>query len=184
VIQKAFRSRSEERLAAMLDAMDIPYRFEPLDGKIPYRVERDAKYLPDFVLQDGIILEVKGYLKPADRAKYIRLQRCNPFLDLRFVFDRPSNTLSKKSSTTYAQWAEQHGFLWYDKHSIAKLLEELQPNGRTPRKPASKEGAKASRAARKHQQHGSTPKARSLRLRTAKTRVHRSDGRSERRARP
>jgi len=188
VIQKAFRSKSEERLANMLDAMEIPYEYEPPNKKVSYRVERDAKYLPDFIVGNDIILEVKGYLTSSDRAKYLRIQRCNVFLDLRFVFDRPQNTLNKKSKTTYAQWADSHGFLWYDKHTIGKLLEELQPNGRTPRKPPSAEGAKASRAARKHQQHGSPdrlldPKARRVRLRTPKARVHRSDGRAERRAR-
>lgn len=172
----------------MLDAMEIPYEYEPLHGKVSYRVERDAKYLPDFVVGKGIILEVKGYLTSADRSKYLRIQRCNVFLDLRFVFDRPTNTLNKKSKTTYAQWADSHGFPWYDKHTIGKLLEELQPNGRTPRKPASPEGFKASRTARKHQQHGSPdrlldPKACRVRLRTPAARVHRGNGCAERRAR-
>jgi hypothetical protein len=185
VIQKAFRSKSEERLANMLDAMEIPYEYEPIGKKVFYRIERNAKYLPDFIVGDGIILEVKGYLTSADRSKYLRIAKWNPFLDLRFVFDRPSNLLNKKSRTTYAEWAEQHGFLWYDKHTIGKLLEELQPNGRTERKPPSAEGFKASRTARKHQQHGSPdrlldPKACRVRLRTPKARVHRSDGCAER----
>lgn len=172
----------------MLDAMDIPYQYEPIDGKVSYRIERDAKYLPDFIVGEGIILEVKGYLTPSDRAKYIRLQRCNPSIDLRFVFDRPSNLLNKKSRTTYAEWAEQHGFLWYDKYTIGKLLEELQPDGRTPRKPPSAEGFKASRTARKHKQHGSLdrlldPKARRVRVRTQETRVRRGNGCAQRRSR-
>lgn len=171
----------------MLDAMEIPYQYEPIDGKVSYRIERDAKYLPDFIVGEGIILEVKGYLTSADRSKYLRLQRCNPFLDLRFVFDRPTNTLSKKSRTTYAQWAEQHGFIWYDKHTIGTLLKELADD-RTPGKTTKPEGFKASRKARLPVKHGSADrlldtKARRVHPRTAPGGLRRTDSHSQRRAR-
>ncbi len=111
-----YRSKSEERVAGHLNELGVAYDYEPKDGKVAYRIERSALYLPDFVLTDsGIILEVKGHLTSADRSKYIRIKECNPGIDIRFVFDRATNRLSKTSKTTYAQWAEKHGFLWCEK---------------------------------------------------------------------
>lgn len=110
-----YRSKSEERVAGHLNELGVAYQYEPKDGKVTYKVERTASYLPDFVLFNGVILEVKGYLTSADRAKYIRIKHSNPDIDIRFVFDRATNKLNKTSSTTYAQWAEKHGFLWCEK---------------------------------------------------------------------
>lgn len=110
-----YRSKSEERVAGHLNDLGVAYEYEPKDGKVTYKVERTASYLPDFVLFNGVILEVKGYLTPADRAKYIRIKQSNPGIDIRFVFDRATNKLNKTSSTTYSQWAEKHGFLWCEK---------------------------------------------------------------------
>lgn len=111
-----YRSKSEERVAGHLNDLGVAYLYEPKEHKVRYKVERSASYLPDFVLTgSGVILEVKGYLTSADRAKYIRIKESNPNIDIRFVFDRASNKLNKTSKTTYAQWAEKHGFLWCEK---------------------------------------------------------------------
>ena len=94
----------------------MAFEYEPKDKKVKYTVQRDALYLPDFIIDgSSFILEVKGYLSPADRAKYIRVKASNPDIDLRFVFDRASNKLNKTSKTTYAQWAEKNGFKWCEK---------------------------------------------------------------------
>lgn len=111
-----YRSKSEERVAGHLRELGVPHLYEPKDRKVSYQVERTATYLPDFVLTDtDTILEVKGYLTSSDRSKYIRIKKSNPDIDIRFVFDRASNKLNKTSKTTYAQWAEKHGFLWCEK---------------------------------------------------------------------
>lgn len=112
-----YRSKSEERVAHNLDILEVDYEYEPKDGKVAYRIERSATYLPDFVLKnEKCILEVKGYLSPSDRTKYLRIKACNPDVDIRFVFDRATNRLNKTSKTTYAEWAEKHGFLWCEKN--------------------------------------------------------------------
>jgi hypothetical protein len=111
-----YRSKSEERVAEHLNFLGVPYLYEPKDGKVTYKIERSASYLPDFVLtKSGTILEVKGYLTSSDRSKYIRIKESNPNIDLRFVFDRASTKLNKTSKTTYAEWADKHGFLWCEK---------------------------------------------------------------------
>lgn len=103
-----FRSKTEEQVAETLDMFEVSYQYEP--GTIPYTLQ--CKYKPDFVLTNGIHLEVKGYFPSKDRRKMLAVKRDNPELDIRFVFQRPFNPIYKGSSTTYAQWCEKHGFPW------------------------------------------------------------------------
>jgi hypothetical protein len=118
-LEGKFRSKSEARLAGMLDELHVPYAYE--EETIPYRIERNASYRPDFRLKtNGIILEVKGWFQSKDRTKHIAIKRSNPDLDIRFIFDRPHSRLSKTSNTTYAQWCDKHGFLWADAKAIPK----------------------------------------------------------------
>ena len=44
-------------------------------------------------------------------------------LDLRFVFQNQNNKLFKGSKTTYAQWAEKHGFMFAHRHIPQSWLE-------------------------------------------------------------
>jgi len=104
----AYRSRLEERLARWMEVNDLPFEYETL--KLDYTVQ--AVYTPDFILPNGVILEAKGYFKPEDRRKMLAVKKQHPELDIRLVFQAPYNTLSKKSKTTYAMWAEKNGFLW------------------------------------------------------------------------
>lgn len=157
-----FRSRSEERFAGHLHDLGVAFEYEPKDKKVKYTVQRDALYLPDFIINgSSFILEVKGYLSPADRAKYIRVKASNPDIDLRFVFDRASNRLNKTSKTTYAQWAEKNGFKWCEKI--------LPPNWHSNRKSHERASSKAagtphSGASRKglHLTYGSPDRSRNL----------------------
>lgn len=73
------------------------------------------KYTPDFILENGIILETKGRLTAADRKKMLLVKAQHPGLDIRFVFMYPNNKLSAKSKTRYWEWAEKNGFPWCGK---------------------------------------------------------------------
>lgn len=155
----SYRNKSEERVAGHLNELGVAFEYEPQDQKVPYKVERNAYYLPDFVLPGGTILEVKGWLTSADRAKYIRIKKSNPDIDLRFVFDRSSAKLSKTSKTTYAQWAEQHGFLWCEKIIPPNWIESKHARASfkaagTPYSPSPRKGL--------HLTHGSTHRPRHL----------------------
>jgi hypothetical protein len=86
--------------------MDADFQYEPLS--IPY--SRPSRYTPDFILPNGIIIEVKGFFKSADRSKHLLIQEQWPQLDIRFVFGRSSNKIGKKSKTTYAGWCRQKRF--------------------------------------------------------------------------
>jgi hypothetical protein len=156
-----YRSKSEERVAGHLNDLGVAYLYEPKELKVSYKVERKASYLPDFVLTGtGVILEVKGYLTSADRAKYIRIKESNPDIDIRFVFDRASNKLNKTSKTTYSEWAEKHGFLWCEKiipptwYKESKHARTSSKAAGTPRTPSSRKVL--------HLTHGSTHRPRHL----------------------
>ena len=110
----AYRSRLEERLARWLELNDVSFQYETLN--LSYTIT--ANYTPDFVLQNGVILDAKGYFKTADLRKMLAVKKDNPDLDIRFVFQAPFNTLSKESKTTYAMWAEKNDFKWCSSSDI------------------------------------------------------------------
>ena len=103
-----FRSRFEEKVASALKRAGVHHSYESM--KLTYT--KECKYTPDFVLDNGIILEVKGYWQASDRTKHLRVREAHPDIDIRFVFQRASNTLNKTSKTTYGDWCDKHGFLW------------------------------------------------------------------------
>lgn len=101
----AFRSKFEEQIAKAFTSVGLDFKYE--SSKLNYQL--DCSYTPDFHLPNNVIIEAKGFLKPADRRKMIAVKKCNPDLDIRFVFQR-NNPLAKGSKHTYLSWAEKHGF--------------------------------------------------------------------------
>jgi hypothetical protein len=109
-----WRSGLEERVGQQLKSKGIAYTYE--EKVIQYVVPaRKAKYTPDFVLPNGIIVETKGRFVVADRQKHLFVKAQHPELDIRFVFSNSKAKISKASKTTYADWCTQHGFLFADK---------------------------------------------------------------------
>jgi hypothetical protein len=121
-----FRSGLEQKIAESLDKAGVSYKYE--DQVIEYlKPAKIAKYTPDFVLENGIIIEVKGRFLTADRQKHLLVRKQRPELDIRFVFSRSKERISKKSRTTYAMWCEKHGFLYADETIPLEWLQE-NPN--------------------------------------------------------
>lgn len=125
-----YRSISEVKYKAFLDAHGIPNEYEP--DVFKYTLPK-GKYTPDFKIfkqtkQDGspIYLEYKGVFSGKDRRKLRYVRQSNPTLDLRLVFERSSNKLNKYSKTTYGEWATKNGFKWYDVEDINELMKELE----------------------------------------------------------
>lgn len=122
-LKYGFRSGLEEAVADELEQRGIKFTFEEL--VIPYvKPERPAKYTPDFVLENGIIIETKGRFLTEDRQKHLLIQKQHPSLDIRFIFSNSRTKISKRSSTTYAMWCEKHGFKFADKEIPAGWLKE------------------------------------------------------------
>ncbi|MGA1670737.1 MAG: hypothetical protein ACO39F_07600 [Candidatus Nanopelagicaceae bacterium] len=109
-----FRSGLEEKVADLLQGLGVTYEYE--STKVPYILQ--CNYTPDFLLPNGVYLETKGQLTEEDRRKMKAVKSANPELDIRFVFQAPYNKIYKGSKTTYATWAEKHGFKWCAFHSI------------------------------------------------------------------
>jgi len=108
-----FRSGLEYEVAKQLEDAGVTYEYE--QTKIKYQ-KKPSTYLFDFELPNGIIVETKGYFKPADRSKHLLIKQQHPELDIRFVFSNSQNPLNKNSSTTYADWCDRHGFKYADKY--------------------------------------------------------------------
>jgi Phage endonuclease I len=111
-LRLGFRSGLEEKNAKKLEALGVAVLFETT--RVPYlRPETLHHYTPDFeVPRKPIMIETKGKFESSDRCKHLLVKAQHPHMDLRFVFQRPHDRLTKVSRTTYAQWAEKYGFRW------------------------------------------------------------------------
>lgn len=109
-----FRSGLEASVAQQLDSLKVNYDYEKLVLNYT-RPAKAHKYTPDFVLNNGVIVECKGRFLTADRQKMILVKQQNPLADIRFVFSNAQTRISKLSKTTYAMWCDRNEFMWADK---------------------------------------------------------------------
>lgn len=124
-LEHGFRSGLEEINAEHLRAHGIPVIFEAV--KVEYEQPAQKRtYSPDFKLPNGILVETKGRFVMEDRKKHLWIKAARPDLDIRFVFQNPKAPIYKGSRTTYAQWAEKHGFKWATKLIPQEWWEEKE----------------------------------------------------------
>jgi len=113
-IRHGWRSGLEEKVANALTEAGIPFTYEKT--KVKYiKPASEHQYTPDFVLDNGIIIETKGLFTAEDRQKHMLVKRQHPHLDIRFVFSNSKQRLSKASRTTYAMWCVKNGYMYADK---------------------------------------------------------------------
>jgi len=129
-----FRTRStlESYTISDLKERQVDFQYEP--HRIKYMQVQERSYTPDILLANGIYVEVKGYFTSLDRVKHLLIKKSNPDLDIRFLFQRASNRLSKTSHTTYAKWCEKNGFLWAEKHIPQEWINEKPKSKRKEKK--------------------------------------------------
>lgn len=111
-----YRSGFEQAVALQLGAVE--YEYEPKASKVRY-TPKERMYLPDFVLANGVILEVKGRFTGPDRVKHELIKAQHPELDIRFVFQR-NQPINKGSKTMYSDWCDKRGF----KYCFVNIPEE------------------------------------------------------------
>jgi len=110
-IANGYRSGLEDKISKVLTEAGVLFQYESL--KIKYNVPaKDHSYCPDFVLFNNVIIETKGRFVTADRQKHLLIKQQHPELDIRFLFSNAHAKVSKLSKTTYAMWADKHGFKW------------------------------------------------------------------------
>jgi hypothetical protein len=102
----AYKSGFERTLAAQMKRDRVSFEYETL--KLNFTVEHT--YSPDFILDNGIIIEAKGKLDAYTKQKMVAVKKQHPERDIRFVFMRGTNKLNKRSKLTYMDWAEKNGF--------------------------------------------------------------------------
>lgn len=98
-------SRLEAQVAEHLDSLGYRYAYEP--SRIDYVVER--YYVPDFVLENGIHIECKGWFLSEDRRKMKLVKKQHPDLDIRFVFSK-LDAKGQQSKVTNRVWCKKNGF--------------------------------------------------------------------------
>lgn len=122
-LKYGFRSGLEEQIADELTSKGVGFTYE--ETTLEYtKPARRCKYTPDFELQNGIIIESKGRFVTADRQKMILIKEQYPDLDIRFVFSNSKSKISKRSSTTYADWCRKNGFPFADKRIPDEWIKE------------------------------------------------------------
>lgn len=101
----------EPLVAKQLVESGIYHQYE--SEKLKYTLSSNHNYIPDFIVttlsKKTIYLEVKGYLRPADRRKMLAVKEQHPDKDIRFVF-KHDNKINSKSKTRYSDWCKKNGF--------------------------------------------------------------------------
>jgi len=121
-----YRSGLEHKLSIYLDQLKQNYGYESI--KIEWEDLAYRTYTPDFILDNGIIIETKGRFLAADRRKHIAIKKQHPKLDIRFVFTNSRSKLRKGAKSNYAEWCIKYGFLYYDRIIPEDWLKEKGKN--------------------------------------------------------
>jgi Phage endonuclease I len=114
LLKHGVRSGLEDVICKELSERGIPYKYEELTI-IYTQPEKQRKYTPDIVLENDIVVEIKGRWVTADRQKIGLVKAQFPDLDLRMVFSNSKTKISKTSKTTYADYCDKLGIPYADK---------------------------------------------------------------------
>ena len=125
-IKHGYRSGLEHTISLYLTKLKHAYAYESI--KIEWEDLAYRTYTPDFILNNGIIIETKGRFLTTDRRKHLCIKKQHPKLDIRFVFTNSRSKLSKGAKSTYAQWCIKHGFRYYDRIIPEDWLKEKGKN--------------------------------------------------------
>ena len=121
-LRAGYRSGLEQDTAKFLKKRGIGFTYEEM--KIKWVDPKIKTYTPDFVLDNGIIIETKGRFISPDRAKHLAVRDQYPELDIRFVFTNSKSKLYKGSKTTYGMWCNKYDFKYADRYIPEAWLTE------------------------------------------------------------
>ena len=122
-LKYGFRSGLEEKVAEYLTSKGVGFSFETL--KVSYvKPETKHIYTPDFILDNGIIIETKGRWMLDDRKKHILIRKQHPNLDIRILFQNANAKIRKGSKTSYADFCEKHGIPYAHREIPVAWLKE------------------------------------------------------------
>lgn len=122
-LKYGFRSGLEEKVAEFLTSKGVKFTFETM--KITYvKPETKHIYTPDFILDNGIIIETKGRWLLDDRKKHLLIRKQRPDLDIRILFQNANAKISKGSKTSYADFCEKNGIPYAHREIPVAWLKE------------------------------------------------------------
>ncbi len=110
----SYRSGLEETVINDLKQRNVSFKYEQR-VVCYFKPATKHKYTPDIELDNGVLIEIKGFFKREDRKKHLLVKEQQPSLDIRFVFGNSKNKIYKGSKTSYADWCTKHGFIFADK---------------------------------------------------------------------
>ena len=105
-----YKGGLELSIAMKLHTIKAKFEYETI--KIQWQDLCYRTYKPDFILDNGIIIEAKGHFTAAHRRKHVEVK----------------NKLYKGSNTTYAKWCIEQGFLYHDRIIPEAWLKEKGKN--------------------------------------------------------
>ena len=108
--QPNYRSKFEQTVGEFLGA-----NAEHEPEKIHFiQPSKNRLYIPDFKTKAGVFIEAKGKWTVEDRLKHLWLREQHPEKRIVLVFMNSNVRLSKKSKTTYGEWATKNKIEWYN----------------------------------------------------------------------
>tara|TARA_A100001011_G_C14312519_1_gene846320 strand:- start:435 stop:899 length:465 start_codon:yes stop_codon:yes gene_type:complete len=111
--KNGYRSGLEDTVATYLKEHKVKFLYEKI--KIEWEDLAYRTYTPDFLLNNGIIIETKGRFLAADRRKHIEIKKQHPYLDIRFIFTNSKTKIRKGAKSSYRDWCIKYGFQYADR---------------------------------------------------------------------
>lgn len=101
-----YRSKLEETVAKKLGK---GWEYEAV--QVEYVLEKT--YLADFAKGDTVV-EVKGFFRPGDQAKYLAVRdTCRENgLTFMFILSHPDKPVRRRAKLTMAEWCDKHNIPW------------------------------------------------------------------------
>jgi hypothetical protein len=109
-----FRSGFEGKVADHLKTAGSDWTYESRS----FNIQIPRSYTPDFFLENGVVLEVKGFFDAEDRRLIKLFKQQHPDVDIRMVFQKPHQKLTKTGVMTYALWCEKYNVPWCEGPSV------------------------------------------------------------------
>ncbi len=124
--KNGYKGSLEYGIAIKLETIKAKFEYESI--KIEWEDLCYRTYTPDFILDNGIIIESKGRFLASERRKHLAIKKQHPKLDIRFVFSNSRSKIYKGSKTTCAKWCIKNGFRYYDRIIPEDWLKEKGKN--------------------------------------------------------
>jgi predicted nuclease of restriction endonuclease-like RecB superfamily len=129
-----FKSKFEQTVATELQELLGNIDYEP--DKIHFvQPAKKRFYLPDFKLRKDTYIECKGKWTADDRAKHVWIREQHPEITVYMLFQNANVRLTKRSKTTYGDWATKNNMVWADyRQGIPKEWYESKSSSGTRRR--------------------------------------------------